>query len=80
MDDVKLIKGTKNITIKVDTNQLQYGVEDIKKLILKDAIQKGYDPKDVSFSTAYKYIEDEWGMNRSQISYLRGAIVELRSL
>lgn len=80
MDDVKLIKGTKNIITRVDTSQLQYGVEDIRKLILKDAIQKGYEPKDVSFLTDYKYVEDEWGMNRSQISYLKGAIVELRSL
>ena len=79
MDDVKLIKGTKNITTRVDTNQLQYSAEDIRQLIFRDVVQKGYEPKDVSFSTGYRYVEDEWGVSRSQISYLKGAIVELRS-
>ena len=56
---------------------LEYSSEYIKDLILQDAAKKGYRVAEVKFLTDWKYVGDEWGMNRSPMSSFRGAEVGL---
>lgn len=58
----KTIKETVGRTVAYAT----YTRNDIEKLILDDLASRGIKTIDsnVSLLTTYKYVEDEWGMNR----------------
>ena len=50
----------------------KYSQEEIVDLIRKDLEAHGYKVKNISVLTDSKYIGDEWGMNRTLITYLKG--------
>lgn len=56
---------------------INYSIEDIRNLIRRDLEIKGYKAGSISFKTDYKYVSDEWGMNRSLTTAFNGAVVEL---
>ena len=56
----------------------EYTQEEIRELIKKDLKERGYiSSKDVNFKTSWKYVLDDWGMNRSIITTFNGASVEI---
>ena len=58
--------------IEVEETIARYSQEEIKNLVQKDLEARGYKVENISVITKSKYIEDEWGMNRSLITYLKG--------
>jgi len=50
----------------------KYSQEEIVDLIRKDLEAHGYKVENISVLTDTKYIGDEWGMNRTLITYLKG--------
>lgn len=52
-----------------------YSVQDIKDLIIKDLQDKGFATEQITFDVDYKYISDEWGMNRTPTTVFNGAKV-----
>jgi hypothetical protein len=64
--DKKLVKCEVNAQKEV----AHYSVGDIEGLIKNDLLSNGYDCKSIRIVTRYKYCDDEWGMNRSLITYL----------
>lgn len=55
--------------------------EDIKDLVINyissDHGIKNVPRDNISFNTSYKYVSDEWGMNRSIVATFDGVTVEL---
>ena len=58
--------------IEVEKIIAKYSKEEIEDLVRKDLEAHGYKVENISVLTKSKYIEDEWGMNRSLITYLKG--------
>lgn len=58
--------------IEVEKIIVKYNKEEIEDLIRKDLETHGYKVENISVITKSKYIEDEWGMNRSLTTYLKG--------
>lgn len=58
--------------IEVEKIVAKYSQEEIKDLIRKDLEAHGYKVENISILTDTKYIGDEWGMNRTLITYLKG--------
>ena len=58
--------------IKVEKIIAKYSREEIVNLVQKDLEAHGYKVENISVLTKSKYIEDEWGMNRSLTTYLKG--------
>ena len=56
----------------------EYTQEEIKELIKKDLKERGYIlSKDVNFKTSWKYVFDDWGMNRAIVTTFNGVSVEI---
>ena len=64
--DKKLVK----CEVKTEKEVAHYSVGDIERLVKNDLLSNGYDCKSIRIVTRYKYCDDEWGMNRSLITYL----------
>jgi hypothetical protein len=58
--------------IEVKKIVAKYNQEEIENLVRKDLEAHGYKVENISILTESKYIEDEWGMNRSLTTYLKG--------
>ena len=58
--------------IEVEKIIAKYSQEEIKNLVRKDLEAHGYKVENISILTESKYIGNEWGMNRSLITYLKG--------
>ena len=58
--------------IEVEKIVAKYSQEEIVDLIRKDLEAHGYKVENISVLTDTKYIGDEWGMNRTLITYLKG--------
>lgn len=58
--------------IEVEKIVAKYSQEEIKDLIRKDLEAHGYKVENISILIESKYVGDEWGMNRSLITYLKG--------
>ena len=67
---IKTVRTTKKI--EVEKTVAKYSQEEIEDLIRKDLEAHGYKVENISVITKTKYIEDEWGMNRSLTTYLEG--------
>ena len=56
----------------------EYTQEEIRELIKKDLKERGYIlSKDVNFKTSWKYVFDDWGMNRAIVTTFNGVSVEI---
>ena len=56
----------------------EYTQEEIIELIKKDLKERGYIlSKDVNFTTSWKYVLDDWGMNRTTVTTFNGASAEI---
>ena len=67
---IETVRATKKI--EVEKIVAKYSQEEIEDLIRKDLEARGYKVENISILTESKYIEDEWGMNRSLTTYLKG--------
>jgi len=55
--------------------------DDIKDMVV-EYLDEAFEIKDIQrdkifFNTSYKYVSDEWGMNRSIVTIFEGVTVEL---
>ena len=55
--------------------------DDIKDMVI-EYLEEAFEIKDIQrdkifFNTSYKYVSDEWGMNRSLVTIFEGVTVEL---
>jgi len=67
---IETVQTTKEI--EVEKIVAKYSQEEIEDLVRKDLEAHGYKVENISVLTKSKYIEDEWGMNRSLTTYLKG--------
>ena len=58
--------------IKVEKIIAKYSREEIVNLVQKDLEAHGYKVENISVITKSTYLGDEWRMNRSLITYLKG--------
>lgn len=61
---------------KVEKTVIKYRPEEIKELIKKDLLSKGYNTTNIKFITDWKNVSDEWGMNSYTTSVFDGAEIE----
>ena len=71
--EVETIKTLQEIVI--EETLVRYTKDDIEQLIRVDLQKQGYKVKSISIAMDTKYVEDEWGMNRHQIAFLKSANV-----
>ena len=67
---IEAVRTTKEI--EIEKIIAKYSREEIVNLVQKDLEAHGYKVENISVLTKSKYIEDEWGMNRSLTTYLKG--------
>lgn len=66
---------TRKQEIEVKEKIVKYSVGDIESLIREDLNKHDITAKDILFNTEFKYIEDEWGMNRHPVSCFKSVTV-----
>lgn len=61
---MEIIKTVRKVTTDIEVKSIRYSEEAIKKLVTKDIISKGHEIDGININVDYKYVSDEWGMNR----------------
>ena len=68
----------KEHSIVTETKTATFSKNDLEKIILSNLMCRGYniDGAKIFFSTEWKYVTDEWGMNRVIDITFKGVTVE----
>lgn len=73
MPKIEVVKKKKEY--EVEETIMKYSPLEIRELIGRDLSSQRLRVTDISFDTGYKYVYDEWGMNKSLTSYFVGITV-----
>lgn len=77
MIELEIKKATIKQEVEIEQVKAIYTPEDIEQLVRADLEEKGYIVESILIDTDYKYIDDEWGMNRSLNTFLRGVTAKI---
>ena len=61
---------------EVEKTVIKYRPEEIKELIKQDLLSRGYTATSIKFTTDWKNVSDEWGMNSYTTTVFNGAEIE----
>lgn len=75
--EIKTIKTTRQV--EIEETLVRYSQEEVEQLIRKDLHEQGYEVKSITIITKSKYVDDDWGMNRSLTTYFEGVNVVVSS-